>query len=531
MRNPTFAALAISMALILLGASPVGVDRAEAGNYVIRNCNVPGHAPASVGPWKHTLAPNTAWVDTCSAGGGFGFALPAVRSMGSLTRASLNFARSSDAQNAIEFRRLRLWVTTRLIGTGARLFVPTTVTMASGENRLVRILVPPGSDASASPIDTILTDGTSMLQIALECGSTQDARASLRVSTLPDCYPNDPMPLEVRGTEITLQEDVPPSGSSNGGTMLANGSLAGARTLDYVASDGESGLTRVEALIGDVIVAARDLSSTCAYADFRACPGQTTGSLSIDTRQIEDGRHLLSLRVSDAAGNRQVVQVRPVDIRNRASVPPDPSSSATVTVGFAGSSRSTLIIPYERRATLRGRFSASRPNLGNARIDVLERRAGKGAREVAVGTTRTRADGTFSYALARRKPSRTVRVVCRASCGAGAPAVSGLLKLRVRAASTLRVSLSGKRVRFSGRVLARPIPAGGKRVMLQGRASGFKWATFADARTDRRGRFSGSYRLPIRRPGVKLQIRVSVPTQRAYSYLSYRSRSVSVRVR
>jgi hypothetical protein len=57
--------------------------------------------------------------------------------------------------------------------------------------------------------------------------------------------------------------------------------------------------------------------------------------------------------------------------------------------------------------------------------------------------------------------------------------------------------------------------------MLQGRAPGFAWASFARVRTDRKGRFHGSYRLQARRPGVRLRIRVRVPTESGYPYLTF----------
>jgi hypothetical protein len=87
-------------------------------------------------------------------------------------------------------------------------------------------------------------------------------------------------------------------------------------------------------------------------------------------------------------------------------------------------------------------------------------------------------------------------------------------------------------VRFSGRVLSRPLPVRGKTVKLQGKAPGYAWSKpFAALRTDRRGRFAGSYRLHARRPGVKIQIRVVVPTERGYPYLSYHGRPATLRVR
>ncbi len=50
-------------------------------------------------------------------------------------------------------------------------------------------------------------------------------------------------------------------------------------------------------------------------------------------------------------------------------------------------------------------------------------------------------------------------------------------------------------------------------------------------RTNRKGGFSGTYRLRVRRPGVALKIRAIVPSENGYGYLGSRSRAVILRVR
>jgi hypothetical protein len=164
-----------------------------------------------------------------------------------------------------------------------------------------------------------------------------------------------------------------------------------------------------------------------------------------------------------------------------------------------------------------------------ARIDVLQRQNRRGAREANVGSALTDDDGNFWYGLPARLPSRTVRLTYEPAVLT--QATSAVLKLRVRAAAQLHASLRGTRIRFAGRVLSGPLPKNGKQVLLQGRAPGYAWARFAKLRTDRKGRFSGSYRLAIHRPGVRLQIRAVVPTERGYPYLSCHSRPIRLRVR
>ena len=95
----------------------------------------------------------------------------------------------------------------------------------------------------------------------------------------------------------------------------------------------------------------------------------------------------------------------------------------------------------------------------------------------------------------------------------------------------MRASLRGRVVRFSGKVLSGPIPKGGKRVQMEGRSPGSAWTAFKNLRTDKKGRFSGTYRLRVRRPGVVLKVRAIVPSEAGYGYLGSRSRAVTLRVR
>ena len=66
---------------------------------------------------------------------------------------------------------------------------------------------------------------------------------------------------------------------------------------------------------------------------------------------------------------------------------------------------------------------------------------------------------------------------------------------------------------------------------MEGRSPGSAWTPFKNLRTDTKGRFSGTYRLRVRRPGVVLKIRAIVPSESGYGYLSSRSRAVTLRVR
>jgi hypothetical protein len=464
-----------------------------------------------------------------------GFAFPGDHRMRRDTRAVLRLVRPSDGpRSTIALLGLRLWLVARLTGSGSSLYVATTTTTTRTSAGVVaqRVAQPPGADTLRAPrVIALDPRGVEALEVELACSG----------DALGDCLPDDVTPLAIHGAEVTLVEDVPPTASVSGGTLLGAGSVSGVRSVRYLASDPQSGIVRVQALLGDTVVGSRDLTARCDYADFTACPASDEGSLSIDTRDVPDGTYPLTLRVTDAAANQQVVHAPALVQTANADRPGAArgSSSARGSTGrvrlaarFAGSSPSTVTVPYGRRVAIRGRLStASRRGLGRAAIEVLERPARAGAREVPVGSVRTRADGTFSYALARHGPSRSVRLSTAPDVAGHVAASSRPLMLRVRAASSLRVSLRGITLRFSGRVLSGPLPGRGTRVRLRGRARGYAWASFASALTDRHGRFAGSYRLRAHRSGVQLQIRVVVPAQRGYPYLGYRGRPVTLRVR
>jgi hypothetical protein len=162
------------------------------------------------------------------------------------------------------------------------------------------------------------------------------------------------------------------------------------------------------------------------------------------------------------------------------------------------------------------------------RVVARVRRPGAPLRAVATVTTDRR--GRFS-APVKRGPSRTIGLrfdgrgdVLRAARGVG---------VRVPAASTIHASrrfLAGPgRVRFSGRMRTggRRIPDRGLVVILQGREDG-RWRTFADTRTNRRGRWQASYR--FRGVPGSYPVRARIRRQAGYPYELGYSRAVTVRV-
>ncbi len=515
----------VGFALVL--ANVVGPASAWGGEYVMRTCDVPGHPNRLLGPWDSESAddaPTTlAVADACASGDGVALAFMGSRSMPASSGRSFElYAPRTGPQSAIGIVKVKLWYAARLSSTGSPITMYVIEHLSAGD-RYVRPLGAVGEDLVYEyrfprPSDHF----------------TFNVRCSFGQRNAPNCEAASTVPVLVRGMEITLTEDAVPIVSSIGGSLVAGGIQSGAGTVSYSTFDHQSGLKRVEAMLGDTVVGARDLTPRCHQYDFTVCPNADDGSLSVDTAAVPDGSYRLTVRVHDAADNVTSVQY-PAEIRveNRPQGANAPAPSAiaggattNIAARFATSTRTSLIVPWGRRVTLRGRLTAdSSRGVGGAPLDVFERSSRDGAKEVAVGHVQTRSDGTFSYELAARRPSRVVRLAY------GSVASSRRLQVRVRAATALRATLRGRLLRFSGRVLSRPLPAAGKLVRLEGVSTGFKWRRFATLRTDRDGRFSGRFRLAGRRAGARYYMRVRMPAERGYPYLAATSKPARLRAR
>jgi hypothetical protein len=512
-------AVRVLVAVTALLSSVVSTDVARAGTYVMRNCDVPGHANSLLGPWQtYEMQPNAMFTDACANGGGVVFSIVGVPQMSGGGWATLGLLKpASGPQSAITFVKAVLWYAARLDGTGAPINLSSIEIHGDSTNRPGVSNGPPGAEnlvleQQFDPQQTVL------YKVGVVCGPPFGQT----------CFPAAAAPLQIRGMEVTLNEDVQPLVSPPSGTLLEDGPQSGIRTLTYSASDAQSGLARVDVMLDDTLVASRDLTPRCPAVDFTVCPAAQDETLDIDTRSVPNGSHSLTVRVRDAAGNERLVTgARPVVVANPAS--PGSAPVYTLTANFRGSSRSSLTVPYGRRVSLRGRLTGLHPTPAGTEIEVLERVDRRGARELSAGRVSTTADGSFSYALRTDRASRTVRLAYRPAVGV--ESVSRSLKLRIRAGSSLHASLRGRVIHFGGRVRSGPIPEGGLRIRMEGRAPGSAWTSFANLRTTRKGGFSGTYRLPIRRPGVKLRIRAFVLTKDGYPYLSSRSGVVTLRVR
>lgn len=495
------------------------VGDASAGMYTMRSCNVPGHRAAAATSWLWIHAPGTYANDECASGGGFGV------NAGPMQRVTAAGVSLEPPTKAIKIRRVRLWMVARLGGSGSSLFV-AAASDANGVTRAQDLFGPPGGDTLTTPFESpLLPPDTGAYVVFISCsGNTWDG-----------CVPSSINPLEIRGAEVTLQEDSPPSGLFQGGALLDGTAQNGIRNVSYTAGDQESGVASVAAIVGETEVASQSFSTECEFSGFAACPQSKAGSLAIDTRALPNGIYPVSLRITDAANNTTTIYApRAVHVSNSNATPPNglrATTHAKLTARVSGRRGTTVMVPYNRRTTIRGRLSTSDGEpISNAKLEIREIPLSKRSKTITRHAM-TRSNGNYVYLSTRRGATRRLEVRYRPSLDEPAVAAVARLRLNVAAAATLRINLRGVRVTYSGRLLSRPVPPGGKSVYIEGRAVGGAWTAFAHRRTDRMGRFSGRYRLRVHRPGVRLQFRVRIPKQRGYPYAANVGRSITRIVR
>ena len=245
----------------------------------MRNCDVPGHEVALLGPWqKAETATNVAMVDACSGGGGVRFSatgisqFPAHAMVGALALVKPR----TGPQGEIKLVKAVLWYAARLGGSGSPLNF-SSLDFHADNTTILRGVTngPPGAENLV--LEQVFDPAeTYAYKAFVLCGPiTETAPAPGD----PDCAAADPTPLLIRGMEVTLREDSQPIVSQPAGSLLAGGQQAGIRTVTYSASDPQSGVAKVEILLDDSVVATRDLTAQCSNSDFTVCPPADANTL------------------------------------------------------------------------------------------------------------------------------------------------------------------------------------------------------------------------------------------------------------
>jgi hypothetical protein len=127
--------------------------------------------------------------------------------------------------------------------------------------------------------------------------------------------------FELRAMTLELEEGGEPA-ASVAGPLLAPREHAGVEPLEVVASDGDSGVRRVEVALGGTPAGAIEPPLGCRDDRLPPCPQTLRGTVDVDTRVVADGTHRLRVTVTDAAGNARTLDPGTVSVRNRRDGPP-----------------------------------------------------------------------------------------------------------------------------------------------------------------------------------------------------------------
>jgi hypothetical protein len=354
--------------------------------------------------------------------------------------------------------------------------------------------------------------------------------------------------------DLILEQSAPPSASNVSGELASAATVSGTSDVAFSASDPASGVYEaVFSVDGKVVQSTvvdedegrcRNVGQTtdglAAFLYVQPCPASVNADVGFDTASVSNGEHHLVVSVIDAAGNAATVLDRNVTVYN----PPPPggpngtnaSAHATLAVGWEASAKGAklagarLTSSYGHAHTIAGRLTgASGAAIGAAQVDVLSTPDYAGAKQTLTSVL-TGADGRFTLSVPAGSSSRTLRFQYSDDVGAS-PVATRTLTLSVRAGVSLSVAPHttsvGRSIRFSGRLLGGPVPAGGKLLVLEARSPRGAWLEFDVVRSDARGRFYAGYRFKFPGP-ADYQFRVLCEAEADYPFATGASRVVGV---
>jgi hypothetical protein len=352
--------------------------------------------------------------------------------------------------------------------------------------------------------------------------------------------------LYLYAADLTLEQAAGPSVSAVGGDLATAPVVSGTSDLTFGATDPGAGVYEAIFTVDGRVVRTsildeeggrcRDVGQTGdglpAFLYLQPCPSSINADLGFDTTGLPDGAHHLIVNVLDAAGNSAVVLDRTIQLANSPANGRGASTAAVLSARWQRTRRTRLTSAFGRSQTITGRLLApGGVSISGAQIAVSAVPSYAGASSSAMRGAVTGTDGSFVLRLPARLSSRTIELSYTAHADESRPVTVRTLKLAVRAAVSVRITPrtapSEGSIRFRGRLLAGPVPRGGKPVILEARSGRGPWIEFHVIRTDRRGRFSSSYRFKFPGPAV-YQFRVLCEQEADYPYAAGSSRVLTV---
>ncbi len=560
-RTARLAAVAIAFAAAAAGAGAGAAavpSTAAAGEFHVYSCRTPSGESAPTDGWSGSVTGTASFAeDTCSQAGGalvaallahwprrpnlteatWAFGIPEGE-----TIAAATLWRAGDtAGGAEENGSFEFWLAAQTETNifEACVFVECLSLGAIGQplSALNRVAVP-AADLGSRLYLTATCGGTSVFHCPEGPGDSNGYAAV----------------VYLYAADLTLEQAAPPSASNVSGELASASTVSGTSDVAFSASDPASGVYEAVFSVDGAVVQrtvldedggrCRNVGQTtdglAAFLYVQPCPASVNADVGLDTTRVSNGEHHVAVSVIDAAGNAATVLDRNVTVYNPPPVGgpngTNASAHATLAIGWeapakgAKAAGARLTSPYGHAQTIAGRLTgAGGVPIGAAQVDVLSTPGYAGAKQTLTSVL-TEADGRFTLRLPAGSSSRTLRFEYSDDVGAP-PVATRTLTLSVRAGISLRVAPHttsvGHSIRFSGRLLGGPVPAGGKPLVLEARSPGGAWLEFDVIRSDARGRFHAGYRFKFPGP-AGYQFRVLCEAEADYPFATGASNVVGV---
>lgn len=546
-------------------------DVAEAGTYHVYGCRTPSGGVSAVDGWRVTGSGGAAsYGSTCGSGGSMYAALDGSFSSSAGDQASAIFAAPSNTDVAA----VRLWRAV-LIGPsgtaspGTKIqwetpsLGPTVAEQCNAANSCSSLGTTSSPMAPANLVNSGPLSGISGISAIASCSGSGG-------TTCPATGGPPSAAIYLYAADVTLRDTTSPIVSNVQGGLVSGGTLSGAQSATFDATDTGSGIYSVIVDVDGQQVSRTVLDNnggrcvdqggttdgTHAFEFVVPCKLSLTGSANLDTAQLADGTHQLQLFVDDAAGNATSAYAGQINVHNGhgtasgsgggtstggglpgTALPhtangATPCAAATLVLRFGKKTSAT--VSYGKTATLQGQLVCGSTPVRGA-VVAISAAPIVGTSTASASAVTTSSDGSFSY-VAGAGPSRNFTATYRAYADDAQPAATATAVLSVTPRITLKVTPRNARnhraIVWRGRVSGGPIPAAGVPLDLQYR-DGRRWRTFDQLRSKRDGTFS--YRYVFRRttrPTI-YSFRVAMPSGGVvgYPYSPASSGRQAVRVR
>jgi hypothetical protein len=551
-------AVTVGVAMIVLVA--LGCAAAMAGGYHVYSCRTPSGAVAPVDGWTGYVAPGGAYdqyaLNTCESGGAL------IAALGDATVHAVEIDTASwtfNAPNGEAIVGTTLWrvgdndggnivnATYEYWLAGSTEFDPFDSCIYAFECE--REGDPTQPLSSSNLITAPVRDLGRYINTNVYCGGApgHDCPAGKGDA---NGYASA---VYLYAADIILDQTVGPTATNVSGELTTAPTVRGSSDVAFDASDPGSGVYEAVFTVDGQVVQSTVVDANggrChdvggasdgrpAFLYVQPCKPSVSVDVPFDTTRVSDGTHHLIVSAIDAAGNSAPVLDRAITVVNPPPVGgpngTNASAQATLAAGWVGSKKARVAGGYGHAHTIAARLTAPGGTpIAGAEIDCTAIPAYQGARAVAMACPRTGADGRFAVRVPGSVGSRAIRLAYRAHVGDALPAATRTLGLVVRAGVRLRVSPHtasvGHAIHFSGTLLGRPIPRGGKQVVLEARSPGGPWIEFDVVKTNRKGRYRDSYRFKFPGP-VDYRFRAVSEGEDDYPYATGASNVVRVHER